>query len=187
MSRPPAVRGACSRRTRLCTARSLVSTQSWSTKRAWLGNSGHSSVIQDKVRHTQKHKGTLWVVLLSVYISIQIVSSLVSVCVSVYVITRQNCPPSAISHLLSSSTYSKGTIIYSLIVNIYTEGYHWDAVSAALKSSLCGSDYLEIKWQFCIHVRGPGHYFPYVSFSVLIPCISLKCFHLYVFFSCKIH
>lgn len=93
MSRPPAVRGACSRRTRLCTARSLVSTQSWSTKQAWLGNSGHSSVIQDKVRHTQKHKGTFWVALLSVYILIQIVPSLVSVYVSVYVITRQNCTP----------------------------------------------------------------------------------------------
>lgn len=68
-------RGACSSHMKPCAARSPFSIQSWSTKRAWLGNSGHSSTRQDKVRrgHTLEHTpaccGWCVIVIVSVYLS----------------------------------------------------------------------------------------------------------------------
>lgn len=66
-------RGACSSHMKPCAARSPFSIQSWSTKRAWLGNSGHSSMRQDKVRRghtledTPAHCGWCVIVIVSVY------------------------------------------------------------------------------------------------------------------------
>lgn len=68
-------RGACSSHMKPCAARSPFSIQSWSIKRAWLGNSGHSSMRQDKVRraHTLEHTparcGWCVIVIVNVYLS----------------------------------------------------------------------------------------------------------------------